>query len=220
MMLVDINLLPQKETKNKTLLVFTIILVAILLLGVFVIFWLYRGYDNQLMDINQRIASTEAVISTEQQKQLASKESNSVDQLKRTVEWAKAFPLKTVPILDKVSSLLPDRGFIKTFKYKDPGIIVLTVQFDESKEAAYYLSSLLDSKWISNAKINSLKAVNEFYDKKMNANYDENHIKNEKYIPRYEGEFEITLNQTVIKNEVHHQNTALDSFGKKDGEGS
>ena len=37
-MLIDINLLPQKEAKNKTLLVLAIILAAILFLGAFFVF--------------------------------------------------------------------------------------------------------------------------------------------------------------------------------------
>ena len=61
-MLIDINLLPQKEAKNKTLLVLAIILAAILLLGVFFVFWLNRSYDSQIADLDQRIASTETVI--------------------------------------------------------------------------------------------------------------------------------------------------------------
>ena len=68
-MLVDINLLPQKEAKNKTLLVLTIIVAAILLLGVFFMLWFSRNYENQLAKLDQRIANTESVIIAEQQRQ-------------------------------------------------------------------------------------------------------------------------------------------------------
>ena len=49
----------------------------------------------------------------------------------------------------------------------------------------------------------------------MDENFDESHVTNEKYIPRYEGEFEITLNQDVIKNEL--KDTESESLEQKEG---
>lgn len=216
-MLVDINLLPQKEAKNKTLLVLAIIFAVILLFGVFFVFWFNRSYDNQIAQLDQRIANTESMIVAEQQKQVSSEATNSLTQLESTVEWAKAYPLKTVPVLQELTSLLPERGFIKTFTYAETGTVVLKVQFEQSREAAYYLSSLLDSNWVSDAKITSLNAVKEFYDQTMSDNFDNGHVKNEKYIPRYEGEFDITLNQDFIKGDLKQKNTESDSSVKKEG---
>lgn len=216
-MLVDINLLPQKEAKNKTLLVLAIIFAVILLLGVFFVFWFNRSYDIQIAQLDQHIANTESMIVAEQQKQVTSEATNSLTQLESTVEWAKAYPLKTVPVLQELTSLLPERGFIKTFTYDETGTVVLNVQFEQSREAAYYLSSLLDSNWVSDAKITSLNAVKEFYDQTMSDNFDDGHIKNEKYIPRYEGEFDITLNQDFIKGDLKKKNTESDSSVKKEG---
>ena len=214
-MLIDINLLPQKEEKNKTLLVLAIIFAVILLLGVFFMFWFSRSYENQIANLDQQIASTESMIATEQQKQVTAEATDSLSKLANTVEWAKAYPLKTIPVLQKLTSLLPERGFIKTFKYEESGKIVLTVQFEQSREAAYYLSSMLDSDWVSDAKLNSLQAVTEFYDDTMDENFDESHVKNETYIPRYEGEFEITLNQDAIKNELKEAES--ESLEQKEG---
>lgn len=219
-MLVDINLLPQKEAKNKTLLVLAIIFAVILLLGVFFLFWFSHRYDNQISHLDQQITSTESLIAVEQQKLVTSNATNSLTELKNTVEWAKAYPLKTIPVLQELTSLLPERGFIKTFTYGETGTVVLNVQFEENREAAFYLSSLLDSKWVSDAKITSLNAVKGFYDQTMSENFDDQHVKNEKYIPRYEGEFEITLNQDVIKGELIKKNTESDSSVQKEGNDS
>ena len=141
---------------------------------------------------------------------------DSLTQLASTVEWAKAYPVKTVPVLQKLTSLLPERGFIKTFTYEETGNIVLTVQFEQSREAAYYLSSMLDSNWVSDAKINSLQAITEFYDQTMDENFDDSHVKNEKYIPRYQGEFEITLNQDIIKDELKEKHAESNSSAQKE----
>ena len=214
-MIIDINLLPQKEEKNKPLLVLAIIFAVILLLGFFSMFWLSRSYENQIATIDQRIASTESLIASEQQKKVTAEATDSLTKLDNTVKWAKAYPLKTIPVLQELTSLLPERGFIKTFTYEETGKIVLTVQFEQSREAAYYLSSILDSNWISDAKLNSLQSVTKFYDDTMDENFDESHVTNETYIPRYEGEFEITLNQDVIKNEL--KDTESESLEQKEG---
>lgn len=214
-MIIDINLLPQKEEKNKPLLVLAIIFAVILLLGFFSMFWLSRSYENQIATIDQRIASTESLIASEQQKKVTAEATDSLTKLDNTVKWAKAYPLKTIPVLQELTSLLPERGFIKTFTYEETGKIVLTVQFEQSREAAYYLSSILDSNWISDAKLNSLQSVTKFYDDTMDENFDESHVTNETYIPRYEGEFEITLNQDVIKKEL--KDTESESLEQKDG---
>ena len=219
-MLVDINLLPQKEQKNKTLLVLAIIFSTILLLGVFFVFWFNRNYENQLAELDERIASTESMIASEQQKQVTAETTDSLTELANTVEWAKTYPVKTVPVLQKLTSLLPERGFIKTFTYGETGTVVLKVQFEQSREAAYYLSTLLDSNWVTDAKLTSLNAVKEFYDQTMKEDFDEGHVKNEKYIPRYEGELEITLNQDVIKDELHTKTTESDSSVQKEGNDS
>ena len=155
------------------------------------------------------------MIASEQQKQVTAEATDSLTKLDNTVKWAKAYPLKTIPVLQELTSLLPERGFIKTFTYEETGKIVLTVQFEQSREAAYYLSSILDSNWISDAKLNSLQSVTKFYDNTMDENFDESHVTNETYIPRYEGEFEITLNQDVIKNEL--KDTESESLEQKEG---
>ena len=109
---------------------------------------------------------------------------------------------------------------MKTFTYEETGTLLVHVQFEQSREAAYYLSSLLDSKWISDAKLNSLNAVTGFYDSTMDENFDDSHVKNEKYIPRYEGEFEITLNSHVIKDELKKKTAESDSSEQKEGDDS
>lgn len=219
-MLVDINLLPKKEEKNKTLLVLAITFAAILLAEVFFIFWLSKSYENQIANLDQRIASTENLIAAEQQKRVTAEEADSVTKLASTVQWAQEYPVKTIPVLQKLTSLLPERGFIKTFTYEETGKIVLTVQFEQSREAAYYLSSMVDSKWISDAKLNSLKAVTEFYNETMDEKFDQSHVKNDTYIPRYEGEFEITLNKDVLKAERKEKSTDLGSLEQKEGTNS
>lgn len=220
-MLVEINLLPQKEVKNKTLLILSVTAGMVILLGVGFTFWFIRGVDQQLATFEQQIATTQTAIATEQQKLVTVETAkDSLTTLASTAEWATAYPVKTVPVLQKLTALLPNRGFIKTFTYAETGTISLNVQFEESREAAYYLAGLIKSRWVKDAKLTSLNAVTSFYDNSMEGNFDDTHLKNEKYIPRYEGTFELILDEPVIKDDLNKKTAESASTEQKDGDDS
>ncbi|MEQ2529384.1 fimbrial protein [Robertmurraya yapensis] len=201
-MLIEINLLPQREVKNKSLLLLTIIAAAILLFGGFFAYFLNRSYENKLASLEQQISTTEQLVAAEQEKILSYEASDSLSELERTVQWAQAYPIKAVPVLQNITALLPERGFIQTFTYEETGTVQFEVQFETSREAAYYLNALLESDWVSNAKLNSLDTETEFYDKKFgetDEGPDESRLTNEKYIPRYLGQYEVKLNREFFK---------------------
>ncbi len=202
-MLVEINLLPQKERNNKSLLLLAIISSIILLIGGFFTFWLNGTYVKKLASIEEQIATTEQLVAINQQKVTSDGSSESVTQLENMVEWAHQYPIKTVPVLNKLTELLPERGFIQTFQYEETGMVLLSVQFESTREAAYYLNTLLQSEWIEDAKLNAVNADTQFFDKQVGESEpDETKLKNEKYVPRYIAEFEVKLNKNVIKSEI------------------
>lgn len=201
-MLVEINLLPQKEAKNKPLFRLAIISIVILLIGGFFAYWLNRSYENKIDSLQQQINMTEQLVVAEQEKVTAYEASSSLAKLEKTVKWAQEYPIKTVPVLNELTSLLPERGFLQTFTYEEMGLVNFSVQFETSREAAFYLSSIQESNLIASAKLLSLNAITSFYDKKFGEEMDESKLKNEKYVPRYLAEFEITLDQAALKKEV------------------
>lgn len=203
-MLVEINLLPQKEAKNKSLLLLAIIASVILLIGGFFVYWLNRSYENKLASLENEIATTEQLVAAEQQKVYNYEASSSLSELENTVQWAYDYPLKTVPVLEKMTSLLPERGFIQSFTYEEIGTVQFSVQFETSREAAFYLNSLLEANWVKDAKLNNLDAVTGFYDRTFGESDDgpdESDLKNEKYIPRYLAEYEVGLDIDTLKDE-------------------
>lgn len=200
-MLVEINLLPQKETKNKSLLLLAIIAVVLLLSGGFFAFWLNHMTEKDLAFLDQQISTAEQLISIEQDKLVAYDSSQSAVELEKTVEWASDYPLKTVPLLQKLTALLPERGFIQTFSYDEAGHVDVTIQFESNREAAFYLNALLETDWVAEANITNLVAVTQFYDKTTEQETMDNRLKNEKYVPRYVGEYEITFNRSVLQAE-------------------
>ncbi|MGG0716317.1 fimbrial protein [Robertmurraya massiliosenegalensis] len=195
-MLVDINLLPQKEAKNKSLLTLAIVSSAILLIGVVIAVFLNNSYNSKLAELEDQISLTEQLVEVEQQKIVAYQSSNSITDLENTVKWAQSYPLKTVPVLKNLTAILPERGFIQSFTYEETGSIRITVQFEMSREAAYFLNSLLESSWVNDAKLNSLDAVTNDKFTEMEDIEDE---RTANYIPRYLGQYEIELNREVLK---------------------
>ena len=180
-MLVDINLLPQKEAKNKSLLTLAIVFSSILLLGIVITVVLNNSYNSKLAELENQITLTEQLVEIEQQKIVAYQSSNSISDLGNTVKWAQSYPLKKVPILKNLTTILPERGFIQSFTYEESGSVRLTVQFEMSREAAYFLNSLLESNWVTNAKLNSLDTVTNDTFSETGDNMDE---LTGNYIPR------------------------------------
>lgn len=211
-MLVEINLLPKKEQKSITVyLLVALILLALIGSGVF-FYWKGQGYDEKIASTERQIKIVQDLTAKEQQKQTAEESSNSVTELEKTVQWAKDYPLKTVPVVKHLTELLPTRGYMKQFTYTETGEIQLTIQFDTSNEAAYYLKSLSDSKWIAEANLLSL-TTNEI-EKDANKDKKNNSLGSDKYVPRYLGEYSIKLNRDVVKK-VEQQDQTNEQGGKQ-----
>lgn len=198
-MLVEINLLPKKEPRNTPLFVLVGVLVLILIIGSGITVWIGQTYKGKIEAIQKQHTATQELIAVEQEKIANAESLNSLEELKKAVDWAEDYPIKTVPLLRKFTALLPERGFIQTFSYEETGNIVITIQFDTSREASYYLKSMLDSEWIEDASIKLLTA-NELTEES-----DETsslHTKNQEILPRYIAEYEVRLNRLVMKQEA------------------
>ncbi len=158
-MLVEINLLPQKEPKKYNfLIVISSFLVLFLLIGG-LYYWQTHSIKDQLSSLDRQISMTKKITQKQEQASKTVESTNSVNQLKSAIEWANDYPIQTIPVMRQLTSLLPERGFIQSFAYTEAGTITLTVQFDSGRAAAYFLDSLNQSKWISEAGLSSLAAA-------------------------------------------------------------
>lgn len=158
-MLVDINLLPQKESKKYSFIItLSSLLVLILLIGGFY-FWKTQTIKDEIASLDRQISVTHKIAEKENQNSEKATSSGSVSQLKSAIQWANDYPIQTVPVMQHLSFLLPERGFILSFGYTETGAVSLSVQFDTAREAAYFLDSLNHSKWIEEASLSSLSAA-------------------------------------------------------------
>ncbi|QED48795.1 hypothetical protein [Cytobacillus dafuensis] len=202
-MLVEINLLPKKESRNTALFVLVGVLIFFFLVGIFITMWVGQSYKAKIKTVEQQISTTQQLIEIDEKKMTDAESANSLEELEKAVEWAKEYPIKTVPLLRKFTELLPERGFIQSIQYEETGNIQLLVQFDTKREASYYLKSMLDTDWIEDVRLITLTA-NEPTEEETEQTARTDH--EEQYIPRYLADYEIILNRSVIKADVQAEN--------------
>jgi Tfp pilus assembly protein PilN len=155
-MLVDINLLPQKEPKKFSFLItLSCLLALIILIGSFY-FWKTQTIKDELTSLDKQISITKKIAEKQDKNSETVASADSVSQLKSAIDWVNEYPIQTIPVMRHLTSLLPERGFIQSFGYTEAGSVAISVQFDSAREAAYFLDSLNHSKWIEEASLSSL----------------------------------------------------------------
>jgi type IV pilus assembly protein PilN len=156
---IDINLLPQKEKKQKA---FTYGVAGtaglVMLVALFMLFTL-KSTLTETKRTEAQIDTAKKITEIQQTKVLGAESSGSVSQLNNAVQEMIDYPVKTVPLLNELTALLPDRGFFNEFEYTDRTVINTVVQFDSSREAAFYLSRLKKAEWVEEADIIEITTV-------------------------------------------------------------
>lgn len=191
-MIVEINLLPKKEPKNVVFLFITVIITAIVVIAAAVFYVLIDRAETQIDSLEKELKQTQALQAIEQQKLADMQSVKEIEELDKTVQWAKDYPLKMVPLLRNMTKLLPERGFIMNFSYAEDGTVTVSVQFDTSEQAAYYLKRLSDAKFIADVQLKSLTAVN------ANEKSDEQGTTEEQVVPRYLAQYEMHIRKQAL----------------------
>lgn len=192
-MLVDINLLPKKEPKNVVFLLSAVIVAAIAVIAAAVFYVLVDRAERQIDSLEKELKQTRALQAVELQKLADLESAKEIDELNKATQWAKDYPLKMVPLLRNMTELLPERGFIMNFSYAEDGTVTVSVQFDTSEQAAYYLKRLSDAKFIADVQLKSLSAVN------ANEESDEQRTTEERVVPRYLAQYEMHVDKQALE---------------------
>lgn len=192
-MLVDINLLPKKEPKNVVFLLSAVIVAAIAVIAAAVFYVLVDRAERQIDSLEKELKQTRALQAVELQKLADLESAKEIDELNKATQWAKDYPLKMVPLLRNMTELLPERGFIMNFSYAEDGTVTVSVQFDTSEQAAYYLKRLSDAKFIADVQLKSLSAVN------ANEESDEQRTTAERVVPRYLAQYEMHVDKQALE---------------------
>jgi type IV pilus assembly protein PilN len=208
-MLVEINLLPQKQRRSSTIIRLVLLLSIIMLISALLTAWQVQRYKSRINSLENNIANSEQLI-LDLQQNMDTASTNSYVELSNAVEWSTNHPIKSVPVLQHLTSLLPERGFLLNYAYSDTGTISLTVQFDTKKEAAFYLKWLTDSAWVKEVKLSNLTS-SQTETSISDSNGDSTNLQSEEnnYLPRYTGNFEITLNSEKIREIQQKEDTTI-----------
>lgn len=200
-MLVDINLLPQKERKKSSFLILVLLVLVVLAAGGAYFGFLYQQGAIDEKGLEQQLASTQKLRELQEQNNVKSADSSAVEQLKSALAWAENYPVSTYEILNHLAGLLPERGFVMAFSYEDTGAVQLTIQFDTSREAAYYLRSLEDSEYVKEASLLSIttESITETED---GTSVDED---SEDVLPRYIAQYTVQVDDAAIKQAVNER---------------
>ncbi|WP_066365578.1 PilN domain-containing protein [Neobacillus fumarioli] len=157
-MLVEINLLPEKEPKKVRLWLLASGFAALFLL--FGVYFYIQAHSVQtsIESVEKQISIIKKLEATAGSQSANSADHTAASQLKAAVDWAKNYPIQTIPVMNHLTALLPERGFIRSFTYSDSGDIKISVQFDTPNDAAYFLDNLNSAKWVKEAALSSLTA--------------------------------------------------------------
>lgn len=160
-MLVDINLLPEKEKERSTLLIAALAIIGAAIVIWFILFMLTQHTAKQSASLEEQLTNLqvnqEDVRATLQISEFAADK----HALESTVSWAENYQFETVPLLTGLVRLLPERGFFDSFEFVGPNRATLMVQFNTANEAAYYLTRLQAVDIIADATFDSVVAMEE-----------------------------------------------------------
>ncbi|RDU35048.1 hypothetical protein DRW41_19910 [Neobacillus piezotolerans] len=207
-MLIDINLLPKKERKSSGI-IFTSLAFAALFLAVGgFLYWQGATLKNEIAVVENRIDTTKKIAALEERKANEVVSADSAFKLSQGIEWAEQYTIPSVPVMKEFTKMLPERGYILTYAYQETGQLALTVQFDSSREAAYFLNRLNKSNWVKDADLSSLSAAGNGEEQIADATgavKAASSLNKKEYLPRYTGQFQITLNKDVIKTAIQEE---------------
>ncbi|MGM0752348.1 MAG: hypothetical protein ACQET6_10455 [Bacillota bacterium] len=189
--LIDINLLPEKEKKSSVFIYSIAIILFVFFISCLFFFFSLRSVQTETERTLEGISQTKKIIDVQQTKLLDSESSQGARQLEETIEWMTNYPIETVPVLNELISLLPPRGFIQNFEYSGRQSINASIQFDSSREAAYYLHHLKEVEWIKEAEIVEI-TTNNMTSEEMDSG--ESGV-----VPRYLADFSLSLDSIKLQ---------------------
>lgn len=155
-MLININLLPQKEQDRPFHLIIAGVIVLLAALFTALLFFMAQAEETTQAQLIAESAQLTAEQEAIRQQIGASEGMNEEQQLKETVTWAEGYQFDTLPLLAELVSELPERGFFNNFTFLGPNTATLELQFDTSREAAYYLTQLKSVETIASVTLDSV----------------------------------------------------------------
>jgi type IV pilus assembly protein PilN len=190
-MLVDINLLPKKESKPFQ--------TTILFISLFVLFigtgsWIGIDYYLTSSQLEQKkivLEQEKKLVEVLQQKlQETPEPAISSAPLLQKVEYVRSKDIEAVSLLQHLVALLPERGYFMKYEYKDRSTITIDTQFDTLADTSHYLHELTNTRYLTEASIEKMETSNF-----EEVAAGEGMTEFEGYLPRYHAQYKIHFNK-------------------------
>jgi type IV pilus assembly protein PilN len=189
-MLVDINLLPQKEKKS---LLTPILFICLILLFLGTGSWIGMDYYEtsvQLEQKEQALKQEKKFVQVQQQLKKQAEAAKKTTPLLEKVEYVRSKEIEAVALLQHLVAILPERGYFMKYDYKDRSTITIEARFDTLAETSQYLHELTNSRYLTEAKIEKMETTNF---EEVAAGEDLTEF--EGYLPRYHAQYKIQFNK-------------------------
>jgi len=184
-MLAEINLLPQKQQRNYTNLLVLLSIAIVLLAGAVTVLMMVNQKNEQITQLEQEYQQVQQQTAVLQQQASQDDSSKAVAELEKAIEWSTEYPIGFVPLLNELTKNLPENGYFYSLEYANNASLNLLVQFESSREAAYYLKRLKDSELINEVKLVTVETV-PLEDQ-------------EDTVPRYLATYELSIDRNAVK---------------------
>jgi len=155
-MLVDINLLGDKERDRPAFVVVAISLILLGLVTGLVFYFLGNTYSNKQQVLAAQSVEVVGQQAAIQEQMVTTAALSDTQKLQKTVEWAETYQYDTLPLIRELTALLPERGFFLNFTFATPNQVSINVQFDTSRDTAFYLTQLKSSEMVTDVVLSSV----------------------------------------------------------------
>ena len=188
-MLVEVNLLPEKQKKDVTLPV--IILIILILIGSSALGLrsFHQTATLEVETLKQEINELQ-LLSTTTQQEIIEKSLSQTGELEQAINALHGEILPASFLLDHLVSLLPERGFFLNFDYSIPRDVYFDASFDQLDEVAQYSNALFQSAAVDEVQLTSITTNPLLTDAELNR---------DKYLPRYIASFSLKINPSVVR---------------------
>ncbi|MBN9653834.1 hypothetical protein J0K78_06115 [Halobacillus sp. GSS1] len=186
-MIVEINLLEQKEKRN----ILPYIAVAFFALLLFIMAIVFHAQKTTLVNESSRLDEQILQVQREQENFAGTSEGGTErEQLKSSLHELKSTVVPTVPVVEGLVSLLPERGFFESFALTSASEVNVNVRFDTIQDVAKYTHTLLQQSFISDVELAGVETdvvddTEDLYD----------------YQPRYVASYYIVLEEGTLAAE-------------------
>lgn len=208
-MLVEINLLTEKEKKDITLWVIAVILLLLLSIGSSALYLVNKSYQNEIDQLDVQLMTVQQEIATKQQV-LEQKPTSYTEQLKTAIEKVEETVIPGSELLREIVRLLPEQGYLLNFNFNHPDTVVFQARFDQISSVAAYNYALNQSSYVSSVILYSINTeVIEIEEEVTEQPFgqsleelDEVAITDQQllkdFLPRYVAYFEVKVNRDAF----------------------